>query len=127
MANNYLEFSEVIDNLTPEEMDWWENEAYKVDAEDDDFQCCDYDIKRDERTVWFHADESGNLEAVDLVVTEFLKKFRPNEYFALTWSCGCSKPRIGEFGGGAMFVTAKGTKYTDSYTWLELQKQEWSI
>jgi len=30
MANNYLEFSEQIDNLTSEEKEWWDTEAERI-------------------------------------------------------------------------------------------------
>lgn len=127
MANNYLEFSETIDNLTPEEMDWWENDARDVGGykeEEDDF-CWDFELDRDQKSVWFHADEYGDVEAVATVVQAFLGKFRINDCFSLTWACWCSKPRVGEFGGGAMFVTAHEVKFHNSYQWVLEKQNEW--
>lgn len=126
MANNYLEFSEVIENLTPEEIDWWENKAKSVGGySDEDTTCCDFDIKKKERRVWFHADEYGDVEAVATMVHAFLGKFRINDCFSLTWASRCQNPRIGEFGGGAMFVTAHEVKFHNAYQWVFEQKKEW--
>lgn len=122
VANTYLEFSETIDNLTPEEIVWWQNEADKVGNEDDNTVC--YDHQLEDNMVWFHADECGNLEAVALVVQSFLAKFRFNDHFTLTWACWCSKPRIGEFGGGAMFVTAQEAIFYDAHQWVQKRKNE---
>jgi len=49
MANNYLEFSEVIDNLTPEEINWWENDAKNIGNEDDNTICYDFELQKDKK------------------------------------------------------------------------------
>jgi len=74
--------------------------------------------------VWFYADECGNVEAVGELVQEFLKKFRPNDCFSLTYATYCSKLRLGEFGGGAIFVTADEVKWENAYTWVQSQEKE---
>ncbi|KKN91210.1 hypothetical protein LCGC14_0220780 [marine sediment metagenome] len=133
MANNYMEFSEAIENLTPKELEWWTNEwdrvidAYDDNPEnaDDDSLCQDFSVQKDEKLVWFHDDESGNPDKIGNVVQRFLKQFRPNECFWLTWASWCSKPRIGEFGGGAIFVTADEIKWHNAHTWTEQMREEW--
>ena len=125
MSNNYLEFSEVIENLTPAEMNWWKNDAENMGNEEDNTVCNDFELDIDENLVWFHSDECGNLEAVALVVQEFLCKFRTDDCFSLTWACWCSKPRIGEFDGGAMFVTSQEAKFHNAYQWVTEKKKEW--
>lgn len=123
MANNYLEFSEVIENLTPEEVEWWENDAEKIGGHSIDYY--DFEVDEKNKLVWFHADESGDVDDIAVVVQAFLKKFRINECFSLTWSCTCSKPRIGEFSGGGMFVTASEMKFFSADEWREQMKKEW--
>lgn len=118
MANNYLEFSETIEHLTVEEIDWWSEDATDIGSNCDDTVCHDYEIDTNRRSVWFHAEECGNVDAVSLVVHEFLKKFRTDDYFELEWACWCSKPRIGEFYGGGIFVTAKEIRYHCVSDWL---------
>jgi hypothetical protein len=39
----------------------------------------------------------------------------------LTYANTCEKPRVGEFGGGAMFVTADNIVWEDSYTFVAEQ------
>jgi len=127
MANNYLEFSEVIENLTPEEMNWWENDAEKIGKEDDNTVCYDFVLEKDRRIVWFYTDDGcGNVEAVALVVQEFLCKFRPDDCFSMEWASWCSKPRIGEFGGGAMFVTSHKIKFYNTSQWVCSQQNNWN-
>ena len=132
MANNYTQFSEQIDELPAEAIAW----LYKVttfNAEDDyagseeaeaalkkllcsedlpcaveDWGCmCDVDIDDDAGSVWFSAGERGDLEQLAYIIHGLIKQFIPSYVFSLTYSETCSKPRLGEFGGGCM-VIAKG-------------------
>jgi hypothetical protein len=165
MANNYLQFSEVIDNLTPEEEQWWKDQfkvVYIVDGqeledyalpEDAEWVGCrgyrDFDEGQDDldlvgfdyefigppaggeaenetRYIWFYADEFGYVERLGHLVKKFLAKFHPNDYWSLTYANTCSKLRRGEFGGGAIFVTATAIKWNDAYNWVESQCQEFN-
>jgi len=60
-------------------------------------------------TLWIH-DDGGyvDVDQIAAFVHRFLKQFRPDEGFKTTWACTCSKPRVDEFGGGAIVATAKG-------------------
>ena len=58
------------------------------------------------RHLWLYTEESGSPERVAHLVQKFLGRFRPNQCFSLTYATTCSKPRAGEFAGGAVFVTA---------------------
>lgn len=124
MANNYLAFSEIIDKLTDDEIKWWSRELKEIQqTEDSEYELChDAEIDIQERLIWFHADEFGDIESVAEIVKKFLKAMRPNEYFMLTWACWCSKPRIGEFDGGAIFVTASEIKYHYVSEWFNPKK-----
>lgn len=134
MPNNYLEFSETIENLKLCEIEWWEKKAREVSvayekdpdsAYDDRTACIDFSVDKEKKRVWFHADENGDPYKVGCVVQQFLKLFRANEYFSLTWACWCSKPRIGEFDGGAIFVTADEIRFHPVCEWVEQVKREW--
>lgn len=136
MANNYLEFSEIIENLTQAEIEWWENEVKRIsdaieeDAEgayESDSICPNFYLEKNSQSVWFHGEECGNPDRVANIVQRFLKQFRPKECFSLTWSCTCSKPRIGEFGGGAVFVTANEIQFYSTDEWVENTKTAWEI
>lgn len=136
MSNSYLLFSERIDDLTKEEKAWiddlpsdchydddegpgtrddWEQKfnaaliAYGLDTSGiadtlgtfPDFAC-----KTREGYWWLYAEESADIAHVACVVQAFIKKFRPDYVFKLTWCGYCDKPRIGEFGGGWLVVGA---------------------
>jgi hypothetical protein len=159
MANNYLEFSEVLADITPEEHAWIEKQLGSgwIDgngkplpddcADDAEDECplfiAEYDPETDPAPVgpdkdwgdagfahgWdgddcllIYADESGIVEHVAYFVHKFLRTFRKNDCWGLTWAGTCSKPRIGEFGGGAIFVTAEDIQFENSYDWVERQR-----
>lgn len=58
------------------------------------------------RHLWLYTEGYGNPEYAGVLVQKFLKNFRPDQCWALTWAATCSKPCVSEFSGGAVFVTA---------------------
>jgi hypothetical protein len=74
------------------------------------------------RHLWVYAEESGNPDNVAWLVQKFLKKFRPQECWSLSYAATCSKPRVNEFGGGAVFVTAAEIKWQNAYGFIEDQR-----
>ena len=77
-----------------------------------DFDCrydvlgFEFEVLPDENTLWFHADTYGDPTHVAWLVHKFLKRFRPDQCWSLTYANTCSKPRVGEFSGGAVFITS---------------------
>jgi hypothetical protein len=169
MADNYLEFSEVLPRLAAEEEQWLQQQLKTVcvfgeqeypedkipedllGAADPDWQGCrayrnvpecaeyvkemdlfgpgfEYRFCSDEDTdglgryLWFGTDEGGYLEGLAHLVQKFLKRFRPDQCWSLTYANTCSKPRIGEFGGGAVFVTAQEIRWQDAYDFVAEQR-----
>lgn len=168
MADNWLQFSEVIPNLTAEQEEWLKHplegiavvdgKEYPYELGDDEvkvgrkklaakkaeFAGCrayrdmteydfdmhshqigfEYEFDDDHDTgwghyIWLHADEGAELDLVAHLVQKFLRKFRPKDCWSLTYATTCSKPRVGEFGGGAVFVTAAEIKWQNSYEFVE--------
>ena len=152
MANNYLQFSQILDIDNQKQADWLKNEltapcelpgapdtadpevfskflskwakAHDVDlkANYDAWDCWpgfDWKIENGlpaepltPTQLWVHDNgEWGNTDNVAHVVQRFLAKFRPKDFWALTWAETCSKPRIGEFNGGGFVVTSKSIKW----------------
>ncbi len=131
MADNYLQFSEEITNLTEAEEKWWRDKLAELKSynemddptEEQEYlgYCYNYFRIAPKRrlepvegggefvlyAIWVISEESGDIELVADIVQEFLKAHRPNEYWTATWACTCSKPRIGEFSGGGVFVSAE--------------------
>ena len=161
MADNYLEFSEVIPNLTKAEEAWlndqlqtisifgdqeypedavppelagtkpdWNGVRFLRDKTDFDPQYdalgfeCSFGDDTDGwgRHLWLYTEDWGNVTNVVHLVQKFLKKFRPDECWSLTWASTCSKPRVGEFGGGAVFVTAKRTCWENAHDFIDRKR-----
>lgn len=165
MANNYLQFSEVMRQITPEEEKWLQEQlevVYVFDGSEyrenelregqdpaeaefigcrvfRDMEDCDaseedagfsylFDTAEDGdpdcwgRHLWIYADEGGDLDRVAHLVQKFLRAFRPGECWSLAWSESCSKPRVGEFGGGALFVTVGEIKWQNSCSFIATEQ-----
>ncbi len=155
MANNYLQFSEALGNLSIVERDrlqrqletvyvfddkeytedevsdemsaadamWSGCRAFRdlidVDSGDDTgFQCEFMEDEELGRYLWLYADQGGDPDRVAHLVQKFLRQFRPHDSWSLTYSTTCSKPRLGEFSGGARFVTADRVESFDAYEFI---------
>ena len=144
MANHYVQFSEALNHLTEAEHAWCATRLHHLETvlptfdeegEDENEQSCQPEDERylesaqlgfewkiqseaNGQSLWLHAEEDGNAEHAALFAQEFLIRFRPENYFSLTWAATCSKPRIGEFSGGAVFVTATEIHWNGAFSWL---------
>lgn len=67
--------------------------------------------------VTIYAEECGSPEQVAVVLEVYLKRFQPRGVLTFSWAYTCSKMRVDQFGGGAAFVTADGTKVLDAQDW----------
>lgn len=125
MADNYTEFSERISDLSSDERRWVEAlptfekidaaelatalREYGIDAAaaQDIEMFPDFGSVIDQDGAWWISapDGHGDLDHVAIAVQAFIRKFRPDFVFTLTWAATCSKPRIGEFGGGWLVVS----------------------
>jgi hypothetical protein len=132
MANNYVLFSEEITDLTDEEVEWleqvlvqchssdWqvdypelaellglsEEEAKKLEVYWPDFEfSIDDAFGNKYLTVW--SDDNGRVDNVGLLYGAFLRRFRPEDVYWIQWAETCSKPLPGQFGGGAIRVSAE--------------------
>ena len=73
----------------------------------------------DGRYLWIYSDDYGNIDQVGHFIQQFLKRFRPNNCWSLTYACTCSKPRVGQFGGGAVIVTGSDIIWHDAHVIAE--------
>jgi hypothetical protein len=109
---------EIPDNLSMADVTWSGCRAFRdlpdEDSDDDGFQ---YEFRENEelgRYLWVYAEESGDPARVAHLVQKFLRQFRPHESWSLTYATTCSKLALGEFGGGACFVTASSIDSFDA-------------
>ena len=104
MANNYTEFSEIIECDKKQQQDWLLEQFKK----DDRSYACAAEPDRD--NVWVHSDESGDMGPVADVIAEFQTTFKITKPWIGSYCYNCDKPRISEFGGGAVVVN-RGKQY----------------
>lgn len=143
MANNYVQFSEILQLDSDEEKDWferylaasstngvgWDDESNPISKEakfwdntlDNDDESAGFYWKIQDDGICLYSEESGNPHHVACLVQQFLKEMRPtaNKGFSIGWAEVCSEPRAGEFGGGAIFVTKEKIHYMSVWQWLD--------
>lgn len=56
--------------------------------------------------IW--AEDWGDINHVALFLIEYIKRWCPEETIGFEFSRSCSRPRLDEFGGGAVLITANG-------------------
>ena len=79
--------------------------------------CFEWTLK--EQKLWVSSDVGGNISAVATLLHLMAARFKLQRKYTLTWSESCSKPRLGQFGGGAFVASAEGIKYMNSWQWAE--------
>ncbi len=77
------------------------------------------------RHLWIYSQEHGYVDHVAHLVQKFLRKFRPDQCWSLTYAGTCSKPRVGDFGGGVVFVTTTAIKYFNAWEFVEQQEKRY--
>jgi hypothetical protein len=120
MANNYLQFSEVLKLKNATQVKWAYAYLTKPARDESDEHGLGFDWSIDEkRELWLRDDgEYGDVDAVASFVQAYLVKFDPQGIFTLSWAETCSSPRAGEFGGGAFCVTAKKQEWINTLDWV---------
>jgi hypothetical protein len=89
-------------------------------------------VKEDEG-LWITHDESANVDALSDFIGDWLLgpdtltdtalPDRP-AYVGFEFSHDCSRPMLDAYGGGAVFITASGSEWTNSFSWLNKLKHE---
>jgi len=116
MANFFTEFSFAIYNITVQEAEWLKSEL----RDRRNRQMPEFEISTDAdgTVLWIHEDTGCDLEELANLLQQFLFRFRPTSSIGFSWADTCSEPRLDSFGGGAVFVTAKGQEWVNAWTWL---------
>lgn len=129
MANNYTYFSALLPLPNNSDaakaqafIDAWEDESCAVenDPEREDswwenYAGFEYEFRQTEG-VWVHdTSESGNVEAAANFIQRYLRDLGIKEAIYMSWANTCSKPRINEFDGGGVVVTAAQMYWVNSY------------
>jgi len=105
--------------LVDENGDWteegesWTKEHPAFTYDDDLWPGFDWSFQQNIRGehLWLSGDGGSNLEHVADFLHRFIRKFRPNLIFKLTWGEWCDAPRVGEFGGGWLVAHKDGVEW----------------
>jgi hypothetical protein len=145
VADYYTKVSIAVGDVTEEERAWFDQATQETglmvraeaeDCEISDFSeeeraednsiylGCDFVSQDNGRTLWINGEESPELDAIAGLLQTYLEKFHPDRYIEMQYSFDASKPRLDAYGGGAAFITAKGTKWMLTSGWLEQQAAE---
>ena len=124
MANNYLQYSFAVSNLTPEEADTLEEAFQLATAEEDEPDCgglSGTNWSLGGRELWVRAEEYGDPGAIAELLQVWLEKLNSDRVIGFTWAETCSKMAIGEFSGGGVIITK------DEVVWFSpnAQMSEW--
>ena len=72
--------------------------------------------------LWLYAEADGRPDHAAYLVQRFLQTFRPRACWSLTYAVTCSKPRLGAFGGGALFVTADTIEPLHAHAFIDSRR-----
>jgi len=134
MANSYLQLSTIIEDITPDEKTWVDNNIEKFDREsfhskeDGNFDEDDYtstfqwELEDNGTSLWIYGEEYANPEFVADFMHAFLKENRPEDCLYFSWAETCSKLRPDNFHGGGYFITAKEAKFVSSFGFINTER-----
>lgn len=75
--------------------------------------------------IFIHSDDSCDLESLAIMLREYLAKFHPDTILQVEYAFTCSKPRPGEFGGGAFVVSCEDYEFHNAGAWAAELAAEW--
>lgn len=123
MANNYFFISEKLYFEEPERHEWWKQRIVEheqlndegIDQWEDDDRVMEFTFELEDDGLWVYSDgdDTFNLDSFVHHIQAYLKKFDPILAFDYGVAWTCSKPRIGEFGGGQGHITATSHTFCD--------------
>jgi hypothetical protein len=144
MADNFSEMS-IAFPVTEEQGRWLEAAWRSLDSidgsgapdiappegltlEDEDYVPCNLEIMAavDEAgsKAWLYSEEGVDAETLARVLWQFLKHFDRNDGIGIEVALTCSKPRVGQFGGFAIWVTKDGVEAWSTSGWLAQKEKE---
>jgi len=107
MADNYCMSSSLV--IIPEEK---KKEAEQIlNKVIDDIKSIEgyigFEYKFEEKGLWIYGEENFQTEHAHSLIKQLVEDLELPKIHVCSWAYTCSKPRIGDFGGGA-FVVQKG-------------------
>ncbi len=131
MAGYYTQFSEQIADVTPEERAWLEQKLQQMDAEVGLSFAYEFEETPGGGSDFLYYSSPGYSDAqivneeweqLQELLQAFLREFRPTSYLVINYARTCSRPLLGAFGGGMVFITKNRIAEIDRWRWWEEQK-----
>ena len=113
MANNYCQFSFMIRDLSFDETSW-----VRTLLDEDEEDVAGANVELDPDGLWIYAHWNGSPDKAANFVQTFLAEHRPDARVGFTWASTCSKPRLDEFDGGGVVVSATDKKWMNASSWV---------
>jgi len=129
MANNYVSFSfqvrcpseeaaKSLEDSLVNAMDSGDEEANEMERRELTLEHGDAEGD----TVWIADEEGCDLEFLADVLQDYLQHNDPAGSIGFSWAETCSKLRVDEFGGGAVYITHDDQVWLNSSHWLQIQE-----
>ena len=121
MANNQVESASYLplrEDQIPLVQDIIDRVTVEIEADEDEFLGCNVEV--DAGGVYFNAEESCNVDHVAAIAKQVVEDLEINEPFFCSWAYTCSKPRVDQFGGGALVVRrGNDTQWIDAMGYVK--------
>jgi hypothetical protein len=105
MADNYLQTSFLIDNLTQKDIDKFVKIIKNTDETPFNFATEEDPSNKDKKQIWIYGDTYFDVDLTAKIIQKFLKRCKLDRIIAFEYSMTCSKMRLDEFGGGAVVIS----------------------
>jgi hypothetical protein len=103
MANNYVSSSSEM-TIPKEKREQAIALCQEIEKEiengEDGFCCVKWKVEADH--IWFYDDDGFDSDHLSIFADRLVEELKLEEPFFASWSYTCDKPRVNEFGGGAL-------------------------
>ncbi len=117
MADYWTLFSEIVPCKTKEQQDWLIQKLTGAVKDDDGTAYPPCEFAAEGKDVWVHSEDSGDIGALADTVAAFQERFEVEEPWSLSWAGTCSKPRVGDFGGGGIVIYKGKASSMNTWDW----------
>jgi hypothetical protein len=131
MPGDYRLFSCALTALDSEQVAWCRHRLEELEREgalstsdrgaDFEWQIEDDPEEPVFKQLWMYSDDHGSTNHTASFVQEFLRRFRPTDWWWMSWADTATRRQVGEFSGGAVFVTAETINFVEAHDWARQQ------
>jgi hypothetical protein len=135
VADNYVLFSYELRIYNSGALQWVRSILTKADAYEGNPDLSDKDFLKtfpnwpstptvgfqwsvEGNDLWLYSEEHADMESVASFLQAYLRKSGSTSMLGVEWAETCNRPHVGEFGGGAVMITAKTIKWMTTAKWI---------